>query len=97
MLVVVVVVAAVATVMEEKVMDPNFGVCVRNYLFSSYHEGVEIEIRNRIFEQAATYLPMVTITDVSMRTSDPDRNTLGISISYKIPEIGIRDLFELTI
>ena len=32
----------------ERVMDPNFGVGVRNYLFSSYHEGVEIEIRNRI-------------------------------------------------
>jgi len=81
----------------ERVMEPNFGVGVRNYLFSMYSENVPAKLRNKILEQAGTYLPVISITSIDFRASNPDTNTLGLVITYRIPEIGAEDLIELTI
>ena len=81
----------------ERVMEPNFGVGVKNYLFSMYSENVPAQLRSKIAEQVNTYLPVISITSIDFRTSDPDTNTLGLIITYRIPEIGAKDLIELTI
>ena len=81
----------------ERVMDPNFGVGVKNYLFSMYSENVPAQLRSKIMEQVGIYLPVVSITSIDFRTSNPDTSTLGLVITYRIPEIGARDLIELTI
>jgi len=81
----------------ERVMDPSFGVGVKNYLFSMYSENVPAQLRSKIMEQVGIYLPVVSITSIDFRTSNPDTNTLGLVITYRIPEIGARDLIELTI
>ena len=81
----------------ERVMDPNFGVGVKNYLFSMYSENVPAQLRSKIMEQVGIYLPVVSITSIDFRTSNPDTGTLGLVITYRIPEIGARDLIELTI
>ena len=81
----------------ERVMEPNFGVGVKNYLFSMYSENVPAQLRSKIMEQVGIYLPVVSITSIDFRTSSPDTNTLGLVITYRIPEIGAKDLIELTI
>ena len=81
----------------ERVMDPGFGVGVKNYLFSMYSENVPAQLRSKIMEQVGIYLPVVSITSLDFRTSNPDTNTLGLVITYRIPEIGAKDLIELTI
>jgi len=81
----------------ERVMDPNFGVGVKNYLFSMYSENVPAQLRSKIMEQVNIYLPVVSITSIDFRTTNPDTSTLGLVITYRIPEIGARDLIELTI
>ena len=81
----------------ERVMDPSFGVGVKNYLFSMYSENVPAQLRSKIMEQVGIYLPVVSITSIDFRTSNPDTNTLGLVITYRIPEIGAKDLIELTI
>ena len=81
----------------ERVMEPNFGVGVKNYLFSMYSENVPAQLRSKIMEQVNIYLPVVAITSIDFRASNPDTNTLGLVITYRIPEIGAKDLIELTI
>jgi phage baseplate assembly protein W len=81
----------------ERVMEPNFGVGVKNYLFSMYSENVPAQLRSKIMEQVNIYLPIVSITSIDFRASNPDTNTLGLVITYRIPEIGAKDLIELTI
>ena len=81
----------------ERVMEPNFGVGVKNYLFSMYSENVPAQLRSKIMEQVNIYLPVVSITSIDFRTTNPDTSTLGLVITYRIPEIGARDLIELTI
>jgi len=81
----------------ERVMEPDFGVGLKRYLFQNYGTGTEAQIDTKIREQVGRYLPAVTIIRVAFGTTDPDNNFLGISIFYSIPDIGARELLEFTI
>ena len=81
----------------ERVMIPDFGVGIQSYLFQNFSETTYTEIENNIKEQVATYLPVVSISELSFDSSDPDANTLQVSLRYFIPALGIKDLLEFTI
>ena len=81
----------------ERVMDPLFGVGLKTFLFENFHEGVGPQIENIIRKQASIYMPSVQIDIIDFHTIDPDANTLGFSIVYSVPQIGIKDLLEFTI
>ena len=82
----------------ERVMDPEFGVGIRTYLFENYDNSVYINIERDIREQVRLYLPVVSIVDISFdrSTGNQDRNVLGIRLAYAIPSIGVRDFLEIT-
>mgnify|MGYP003125818470 CR=1 FL=1 len=80
----------------ERVMEPNFGVGVKRFLFSNYSEGAIGKINNRLRQQLNLYLPIVTIVDLQFE-SQPDTNSIRIVLTYQIPDIGINDLLEITI
>ena len=87
----------VLTAPGERIMEPNFGVGVRNYLFQQNTSATAGIIRNRIEQQVKAYLPYVQIADlqvfsptVQYGNSDALDNTrLNIVIKYFIPAIGI--------
>ena len=83
------------TVPGERIMEPKFGVGLKRYLFKNHMEGTG-DVRNKINEQVALYLPMISIDDIGVRSS-PDANSMDIFIKYSIPELGIKDLLEFTI
>ena len=78
-------------------MEPQFGVGIRNYLFENFNNSTFIEIESAIKSQAAIYLPVINVSEVSFDTSNPDANVLGIRIIYSLPDVGITDLLEFTI
>lgn len=81
----------------ERVMEPNFGVGIRQFLFQNFSDNVYAEIDVRIREQAATYLPIVRIDNLEFGTNGIDDNSLAIKIEFSIPDIASRDLLEFTI
>ena len=81
----------------ERIMDPEFGVGIRRFLFSNFSEGVQAEIYDAIYKQVSIYLPAVTITNILFLNSDPDTNTLSFQVYYKLPNAGLNDLLEFTI
>ncbi len=81
----------------ERVMDPGYGVGMKGYFFSNVHENTYAEIDTKIREQVNTYMPFVTIQEVSFNTSEQDMNKLGVAIKYSIPRIGATDLLKFTI
>jgi len=81
----------------ERVMEPNYGVGIKTYLFSQFEPSTYARIQTKIKDQARTYMPAVKITDVLFEVLDPDTSSLGIAIKYSIPDIGIKDLLEFTI
>ena len=78
----------------ERVMAPDFGVGLRNYLFQNVSSEVFGEVEAKIREQVKRYMGVITISRVQFDTAGIDRNTLGISVFYNVPNIGITDLLK---
>ena len=81
----------------ERVMEPDFGVGVRSYLFENFNNSVFTEIESAIRKQVSIFLPVIDVRQVEFDSSNPDNNVLGIRIVYDLPDIGITDLLEFTI
>ena len=54
----------VLTVPGERMMDPEFGVGARHFLFEQMTTETKERFRSRLLEQQQRYLPYLTITDV---------------------------------
>ena len=76
----------------ERVMDPNFGVGMRNFLFEQNDPSTYSKIKTRIMRQVQEYLPFLEITQIDF---DSDRNVEGfvpngllITIKFVITPLG---------
>ena len=72
----------------ERVMNPDFGVGLKRFLFEPATPFLVEEVRNSIMIQVKRYAPYVQIRslDVDM---DPDNSMLLVKISYAVPAGGI--------
>jgi|TARA_R110002074_G_scaffold177792_2_gene341345 uncharacterized protein len=83
----------------ERVMDPEYGVGARTYLFSNFSTSVYVDIETNIKKQVAMYMPMISIDQIAFdkRPETIDRNTLAMRIVYRIPAINVTEMLEFTI
>ena len=85
----------------ERIMDPNFGVGIKQFLFEQNDSMTNSRIKARIINQVREYMPFVTIDKVSFssETNNPNvmSNGLLVSIKYYIEPIGIEGTLGLTI
>ena len=85
----------------ERVMIPDFGVGLRNYLFSNRAETLEADIAYRIESQVEKYLPFITINnieffDIQENFENPEApNTINMLVEYSIPDFGFSDTLEI--
>jgi phage baseplate assembly protein W len=84
----------------ERIMDPVFGVGLKNYLFEINSVDTAERIASNITKQAGLYMPNININNVDFKmpqdsdkaerspdyytTSEIDSNLLGITITYSI-------------
>ena len=90
----------------EKLMNVNFGVGLRKYLFennSSIQSGIQynngktvIPLRENIISQVSTFLPYIRIQELEIGGSAFE-NMLSIKIKYFIQETQTSSTFELTV
>tara|TARA_Y100001937_G_C7113404_1_gene328929 strand:- start:67 stop:483 length:417 start_codon:yes stop_codon:yes gene_type:complete len=79
----------------ERIMVPEYGVGLRNFLFE---QSPEDDIKEAIFEQVAIYVPQVEILSLEVSRAE-DReiakvgqsNTLTINLVYEINGFNVRD------
>ena len=81
----------------ERIMEPDFGVGLRNFLFQNYNQNTISEIDDKIKDQVARYLPIIVIENISYQQSTTNPNRLNISLKFTIPNIGASDLLQVTI
>jgi len=81
----------------ERVMQPEFGVGIKQFLFENFSQNVYADIDVKIREQAATYLPVIRIINLEFAESSMDNNEISIRIEFSIPDIAERDLLQFTI
>lgn len=82
------------TVPGERIMYPNFGVGVKEYLFEQNNDlifqNLEVQFRN----QVDIWCPYINIETVNFNSVD---NTLNIRVKYSITAIEINDELNLDI
>lgn len=80
----------------ERIMDSNFGVGLRSYLFENDSEEVREELENRIYSQVNKYLSFIKIEEVAMSKPDSNNeNLLFISLRYRVPTLDVNDELNL--
>jgi phage baseplate assembly protein W len=91
----------------ERLMIPEFGVGIRNYLFENVNTSTFNTIRQRIINQVASYLPYITIRNIEFTSERNDgisgvepssnSNYVNIQIRYSVPSMFISDTLILQI
>jgi len=86
----------------ERMMDPNFGVGIRNYLFENDGDALYSTIRAKIHEQVTRYIPFISITYIDFLPYDSlvdslDRNLLKVDLGYTILPLSQVDKLEITL
>lgn len=79
----------------ERIMDPEFGVGIRRFLFENRTSTLTTTIKNIINSQVKKYMPFVGIKDVLFATLEENSNFLSISIYYTIVSSGRMDFIQL--
>tara|TARA_A100001515_G_scaffold141560_1_gene138730 strand:- start:349 stop:732 length:384 start_codon:yes stop_codon:yes gene_type:complete len=80
----------------ERIMDPDFGVGLRRFLFEQSTPLLIADIEERINSQVATYLPFLEILNVFINTPDQEEysNELQVRVEYLVVPLGVADAFE---
>ena len=89
------------TIPGERVMDRDFGIGLKRYLFELDKPGLYGQISARINQQVHRYLPYIKITDIvfdSAETNEElDPNFLNVRIEYEILPLQTTDKIELNL
>jgi len=79
----------------ERMMDPNFGVGLRNFLFENFTSSTYSELESRIGEQAMQYMPFLELQELNI-TPVGDSQILHLTIEYSVPSLGFADRISLS-
>jgi len=90
----------------ERIMDINFGIGIRNYLFEPYVEQTLGDIRSRSYNQIRKYLPYIQVKSLvfdggeSVSSQDGGSivdNLLSITVTYEIVPLAIGAVLTIPI
>ena len=84
----------------ERIMDPQFGVGLRNYIFEFNGEATYSAIASRILSQVKTYLPYLGIDDIqfAIPEDNPDLypHNLSVTIVFTIKPLQIQQSLKIS-
>jgi phage baseplate assembly protein W len=88
------------TIPGERIMNPEFGVGIPQFLFEQNTIETQKKISTRLQNQVARYLPFIEIMD--LYTGPPqnelmEQNSLKITIKYFVPAISKEDYLSISI
>ena len=91
----------ILTIPGERMMDPNFGVGLRRYLFALNNSNTYSNITSKINEQVQRYLSYIQIDDIQFQIPEgnPDLypHDLSVSISFTILPLQLSTLLQIDV
>ena len=90
----------VLTAPGERVMDPQFGVGMSNFLFEQMNDALFSRISERIRTQVQAYMPFVFVEHIRFDSMDTKEeigpNELQVTIQYNILPLDAEDTLSIT-
>lgn len=86
----------------ERIMDPNFGVGLKNYLFEPDTRRTHNTIKSKIINQVGEYMPFLEIEEVTFQSqatghSFVQSNALQIEVKFFIVPLSVSESLEISI
>jgi phage baseplate assembly protein W len=78
----------------QKILNPDFGCSLDQYLFTNVSNSIGRAIGNDILEGFSRYEPRVKVTNVKVNPV-PDQNLYYVSVDYTILQINIQDVINI--
>ena len=82
----------------ERVMEPDFGVGLYNFLFELNTTHTRTSIKEKIRQQVKKYMPFITRMKIEFGEHEGmeiDRNYLAVVITYAIPSLRETDILRI--
>ncbi len=81
----------------ERIMEPDFGVGFKKFLFEPITPETSSKLESRIKSQFSTYMPSVSIDNINL-TPLADKNQYNVKITYSFLPAGIdNEIIEITL
>lgn len=82
----------------ERIMDPDFGVGIRRYLFENFDDFTFDEIEEKIMEQVGLYMPYIELIDIQFQTPPAEEyeNYMNIIIEFNIQPTNSLAILDLS-
>jgi len=84
----------VLTAPGERMMDPEFGVGIRNYLFGSPGDNTSEKVQTAIAEQVSRYMSFVDLIEINTNLVE-DSQIMHVTLGYRVPSIGVADRLSI--
>lgn len=82
----------------ERIMEPFFGVGLRNYLFENNIELTKNKISTAVREQIKIYMPFVEIINIEVRREIPNNNSengMYLNLNFRIVPLDLLASIEI--
>ena len=83
----------------ERIMEPEFGIGLKTYLFEQDMTSVQGEIQAKINEQLGLYMPYIEVTQLIFNNTETnpelDENYLSIRLEYYVKPLEELDAIDL--
>lgn len=82
----------------ERIMDPEFGVGLRRFLFEQNISSSRAKLENRISDQIERYMPFVIVEELQVTDGAPSEpNLVNIRFRYSIDGIATDQILNLSL
>lgn len=71
----------------ERIMMPDFGVGLRQLLFSQNDKNLRDGISSRVYNQVRKYLNFINVSDIFITEINDNSNSVNVKIKYSIPSL----------
>lgn len=85
------------TVPGERIMDMNFGVGLKKFLFEQNAGQVHTQLKSKIIQQVNKYLPYIHIEELIIEQNKDELNQIMVEIIFNIVPIGKMDKLQVFI
>lgn len=79
----------------ERIMQPEFGVGLRNYLFLNDSPQLRSDIRAKIKEQVAKFMPFIEVQQTLIDEIENQPNSISLKMSFRIIPLDINSYVEI--
>ena len=81
----------------EKMMDVEYGVGLKRFIFEQNIEETYAKIKNKINEQITKYMNFVSVLDIQIFAAEQNENVVYVIVTFSVPSLNVTEELNLSL